>query len=100
MRNRQAAQSPWRSPSVTCYSLQGKAVICPEQMVSSVQTKEALQHAQQAGCPIILAITKCDMPGADPARVKTQLLSAGLLLEEAGGNVLVRIASFDASVAW
>ena len=49
----------------------------------------ALQHAQQAGCPIILALTKCDMPGADPERVKMQLLSAGLLLEEAGGNVMV-----------
>ena len=68
--------------------------------VSTVQTKEALQHAQQAGCPIILALTKCDMPSADPARVKAQLLSAGLLLEEAGGNVLVRIASCDASVGW
>ncbi|CAL5229022.1 g12268 [Coccomyxa viridis] len=52
------------------------------------QTREALQHAQQAGCPIILALTKCDMPGADPERVKMQLLSAGLLLEEAGGNVM------------
>ena len=55
-----------------------------------VQTREALSHAQAAGCPIILALTKCDMPGADPARVKGQLLSAGLLLEEAGGTVLVR----------
>lgn len=54
-----------------------------------LQTREALQHAQQAGCPIILALTKCDMPGADPERVKAQLLSAGLLLEEAGGNVMV-----------
>ncbi len=57
-----------------------------------LQTREALQHAQQAGCPIILALTKCDMPGADPERVKMQLLSAGLLLEEAGGNVMVRPA--------
>ena len=56
-----------------------------------LQTREALSHAQAAGCPIILALTKCDMPGADPARVKSQLLSAGLLLEEAGGTVLVRL---------
>ena len=58
-------------------------------MCCLLQTREALQHAQQAGCPIILALTKCDMPGADPERVKMQLLSAGLLLEEAGGNVMV-----------
>ena len=59
-----------------------------------MQTREALSHAQAAGCPIILALTKCDMPGADPARVKGQLLSAGLLLEEAGGTVLVQPAAY------
>lgn len=58
----------------------------------AAQTREALQHAQEAGCPIILALTKCDMPSADPERVKSQLLSAGLLLEEAGGNVMVSLA--------
>ena len=51
---------------------------------------EALAHAQAAGCPIVLALTKCDMPNANVSRVKNQLLSEGLLLEEAGGNVLVR----------
>lgn len=56
-----------------------------------MQTLEALSHARAAGCPIILALTKCDMPNANVGRVKNQLLSEGLLLEEAGGNVLVRI---------
>ena len=68
---------------------EGTDGVCP-----LVQTKEALSHAQAAGCPIILALTKCDMPGADPARVKGQLLAAGLLLEEAGGSVLVRPATY------
>ena len=56
-----------------------------------MQTLEALSHARAAGCPIILALTKCDMPNANVSRVKNQLLSEGLLLEEAGGSVLVRI---------
>lgn len=53
------------------------------------QTEEALAHARAAGCPIIVALTKCDMPGAEPSRVKNQLLGLGLQLEEAGGNVMV-----------
>ena len=51
------------------------------------QTKEALAHAQAAGCPIVVAITKCDVPAADPEKVKRQLLAAGLLLEGFGGTV-------------
>lgn len=51
------------------------------------QTKEALAHAQAAGCPIVVAITKCDMPAADPEKVKRQLVGAGLLLEGFGGTV-------------
>jgi translation initiation factor IF-2 len=54
------------------------------------QTEEALAHARAAGCPVIVALSKCDMPNADPARVKNELLARGLTLEEAGGNVLVR----------
>ena len=54
------------------------------------QTREAISHARAAGCPIVVAITKCDMPNANPARVRNQLLAEGLELEEAGGNVQAR----------
>ena len=55
------------------------------------KTEEALAHARAAGCPVIVALSKCDMPNADPGRVRNELLARGLLLEEAGGNVLVRV---------
>ncbi len=54
-----------------------------------MQTEEAIAHARAAECPIIVALTKCDMPGAEPSRVKNQLLGLGLQLEEAGGNTMV-----------
>ncbi|KAL6778548.1 MIF2 [Auxenochlorella protothecoides x Auxenochlorella symbiontica] len=53
------------------------------------QTREALAHARAAGCPVVVALTKCDVPGAAPARVRAALLSLGLELEEAGGTVQV-----------
>jgi len=51
------------------------------------QTREALAHARAARCPIVVAITKCDMPQARPEAVKSQLLAEGLELEEYGGDV-------------
>ena len=54
------------------------------------QTIEALQHAQSAGCPIVVALTKCDKPGANPEKAKQELMARGLELEEAGGSVQVR----------
>jgi len=52
------------------------------------QTKEAIAHIRAAGCPLVVALTKCDLPDADPARVRRQLQSEeGLELEEAGGAV-------------
>jgi translation initiation factor IF-2 len=51
------------------------------------QTKEALAHAQAAGCPIVVAITKCDLPAADPEKVRRQLATAGLPVEGYGGGV-------------
>lgn len=51
------------------------------------QTREALSHARAAGCPIVVAITKCDLSTADPARVRKQLASEGLFLEGSGGEV-------------
>ena len=51
------------------------------------QTKEAIQHAKKAGKTVIVAINKCDMPGADPMRVKTQLMEHELQPVDFGGDV-------------
>jgi translation initiation factor IF-2 len=53
------------------------------------QTREAISHSRAAGCPIVVAITKCDAPTADPADVRRQLLAAGLETEEVGGSIQV-----------
>ncbi|PON94689.1 Translation initiation factor aIF-2, bacterial-like [Trema orientale] len=53
------------------------------------QTLEALSHAKAANVPIVVAINKCDKPAADPERVKRQLASEGLLIEDMGGDVQV-----------
>ena len=60
------------------------------------QTLEALQLAQASTCPIVVALTKCDRPGADPQRAKQQLAKEGLELEEFGGTVQVRLPSHRA----
>ena len=52
------------------------------------QTVEAIQHAKAAKVPIIVAINKCDLPGADPNKVRNQLLEHELIVEEMGGDVL------------
>jgi translation initiation factor IF-2 len=51
------------------------------------QTEEAISHARAADVPIIVALNKMDLPGADPQRVKPQLGGAGLELDEWGGDV-------------
>ncbi|KAK9813903.1 hypothetical protein WJX73_004185 [Symbiochloris irregularis] len=53
------------------------------------QTREAFGHAAAAGCPIVVALTKCDREDCDLERVKRQLMAEGLELEESGGNVQV-----------
>lgn len=58
------------------------------------QTREALRHAQASGCPIVVALTKCDRPGADPPAARAQLAELGLELEENGGTVQVRPSRF------
>ena len=52
------------------------------------QTIEAIRHAQAAEVPIVVAINKIDLPGADPMRVKTELLQHGIAVEEMGGESL------------
>ncbi|MBN9488006.1 MAG: translation initiation factor IF-2 [Alphaproteobacteria bacterium] len=51
------------------------------------QTKEAIAHAKAAGVPMIIAINKMDKPGADPSRVRTELLQDEVQVEQLGGDV-------------
>jgi translation initiation factor IF-2 len=53
------------------------------------QTKEAIQHALKAEVPIVVAINKMDLPGANPDRVKKELADVGLLAEDWGGEVIM-----------
>lgn len=51
------------------------------------QTRESIEHAKEAGVPIIVAINKIDKPDADVPRCRQMLLDCGLQLEEEGGDV-------------
>jgi len=51
------------------------------------QTIEAIDHARDAGVPMVVAINKIDLPTADPERIKRELSERGVLLEDWGGNV-------------
>ena len=52
------------------------------------QTIEALNHAQAAEVPIVVAVNKVDKEGADPAKVRGQLTEYGLVAEEYGGTTM------------
>jgi translation initiation factor IF-2 len=52
------------------------------------QTVEAINHAKAAKVPMIVAINKIDKPGADPQRVRTELLSHEIVVESLGGDTL------------
>ncbi len=52
------------------------------------QTKEAIEHAQAAGVPIIVAVNKMDKPGASPDRIKQELTEYNLLAEDWGGDTI------------
>jgi len=52
------------------------------------QTVEAIAHARAAEVPIIVAINKIDKPGADPSRVRTELLQHEIVVESMGGDTL------------
>lgn len=50
------------------------------------QTIEAIKHAKAANVPIIVAINKCDLPGANPDRVRQELLNHEIVVEKMGGD--------------
>jgi len=52
------------------------------------QTIEALNHAQAANVPIVVAVNKIDKEGADPSRVRGQLTEYGLVAEDFGGDTM------------
>ncbi|HAY77945.1 MAG TPA: translation initiation factor IF-2 [Gemmatimonadetes bacterium] len=54
------------------------------------QTIEAISHSRNAGVPMIVAINKCDLPAADPMRVKQELLQHSVNIEDFGGDVLAQ----------
>jgi translation initiation factor IF-2 len=51
------------------------------------QTKEAISHAQAAGVPMVFAINKIDKPNANPDKIKEQLSTMNLLVEDWGGKI-------------
>ena len=53
------------------------------------QTVEAINHAKSADVPVIVAINKIDKPGANPDRVKQELMEHGLVPEEYGGDTIM-----------
>jgi translation initiation factor IF-2 len=54
------------------------------------QTKEAINHAQVAGVPIVIAINKVDKPGANPQKVRESLSKMNILVEDWGGKYQVQ----------
>ncbi|MGF1509255.1 MAG: translation initiation factor IF-2 [Myxococcota bacterium] len=54
------------------------------------QTREAIEHARSANVPLIVAVNKIDKPDANPDRVLQQLADHQILVEEWGGDVLMR----------
>ena len=53
------------------------------------QTVESIKHAKAANVPIVVAINKCDLPDADPQKIKNQLLEHELIAEELSGDTLM-----------
>lgn len=58
------------------------------------QTIEAIDHAREAGCPIVVAVNKIDLPVANPQKVMAQLQKIGIVAEEWGGkSIFVKVSA-------
>ena len=53
------------------------------------QTVESIKHSKAANVPIVVAINKCDLPEADPQKIKNQLLEHELIAEDLSGDTLM-----------
>jgi len=62
------------------------------------QTKEAINHAQVAGVPIVIAINKIDKPGANPDKIKEELSKENILVEDWGGKYQCELISAKTGV--
>ncbi|WP_445189768.1 translation initiation factor IF-2 [Pseudonocardia sp. Cha107L01] len=62
------------------------------------QTVEAINHAQAASVPIVVAVNKIDKEGANPAKVRQQLTEYGLVAEEYGGDTMFVDVSARANI--
>jgi translation initiation factor IF-2 len=52
------------------------------------QTIESIQHSQAAGVPIVVAVNKCDLPGANPQQARQRLMEHNLVPEDFGGDTI------------
>ena len=57
------------------------------------QTVESIKHAKAANVPIVVAINKCDLPEADPQKIKNQLLEHELIAEDLSEYLMVEISA-------
>ena len=58
------------------------------------QTIEAISHAKASGCPIVVAVTKIDLPTANAEKVESDLMKHEIISEKMGGqNVLVKVSA-------
>ncbi len=64
-------------------------VVCAADDGVMPQTVEAIEHARSAGCPIIVAINKCDMPTANVEKARRMLMEYNLIPEELGGDTII-----------
>ena len=74
-----------RSRGATCTDIVVLVVAADDGVMP--QTVEAINHAKAANVPIVVAINKIDLSGADPLKVMTQLQQNGIALEEWGGEI-------------
>lgn len=64
-------------------------VVCAADDGVMPQTIEAIEHSRASGCPIIVAINKCDLPQADVQKARRMLMEHNLIPEELGGDTII-----------